>query len=66
LPGGIGIIRVLGDSQTRADFDSDGKSDFAFFRPSNGTWYIAGSRAGTIIQQFGANGDVPVPKGYLP
>ncbi len=44
-----------------ADYDGDGTSDLAIFRPSAGAWFIINSGSNTFTGlQFGANGDVPV------
>jgi hypothetical protein len=40
--------------------------DFAVFRPSIATWFVLKSTGGTLIQQFGATGDRPVPNAYVP
>lgn len=45
----------------RGDFDGDGFSDVAIFRPTTGTWFITRSGSGVVdIEQFGQNGDIPV------
>jgi len=43
------------------DYDGDGTSDFAVFRPPNGLWAIRG----LTRYYFGTNGDIPVPGDYL-
>lgn len=49
-------------SSPPANFDGDGRTDFAVFRPSDSGWYILRSSNGAFSgQQFGATGDVPVP-----
>jgi hypothetical protein len=43
------------------DFDGDGMSDSAIYRPSTGTWFRINSGSNTITQeQFGLPGDIPV------
>ena len=48
------------------DYDGNGKSDAAVFRPSNDTWYVQGLTSGTMIQTFGQIGDVPIPNVFVP
>ena len=57
---------VSSDIPVPGDYDGDGKADFAVFRSSGATWYIQRSTQGTLIQQFGMNGDIPIPSAFVP
>ena len=52
-------------SHPTMDFDGDGRTDIALFRPSSGTWFIGlSSTLSSVSAQFGNASDVPVPGDY--
>jgi len=53
-----------GDIAVPNDYDGDGKCDIAIWRANDGNWWIAQSSGGVRVQQWGSNGDIPIPAYY--
>jgi hypothetical protein len=54
-----------GDRPLPGDYNGDGRTEYALFRPSNGAWYILNTATGFYdTYSWGVNGDIPVPADY--
>jgi hypothetical protein len=67
---GAGFPGAWGTNQGKpvpADYDGDGKTDVAVYRPATGIWYVLLSStnfASFVSYQWGVNTDIPVPADY--
>ncbi len=62
-----GVAHLYPKRITIGDFDGDGKTDIAVWRPGSGIWYVYRSSDNTLVaQQWGLEslGDVPVAGDY--
>ena len=55
-----GLLSEVAAAAGSSDFDGDGRSDLAVWRPSSGTWFVRGVAA----VPWGNTGDIPVPGDY--
>jgi hypothetical protein len=66
LPSAGATFGQNGDKPVAGDYDKDGKTDIAIWRPSNGNYFVLRSSANFsnfYAFPFGANGDIPVQGG---
>jgi hypothetical protein len=58
-------VSIFDDESIANDYDRDGKTDVAVFRPSDKTWYILYSQTGNFAAlPYGLSDDIPVSGDY--
>ena len=53
------------DKPVPADYDGDGNTDVAVYRPSSGIWYSLNSSTGFSATQWGFSTDIPIPNAFI-
>ena len=60
----VAVLLTIAGSSMAADFDKDGKADFAVFRPATTSWISESSKGDLAGFQWGRATDVLVPGDY--
>jgi len=60
------VFGTNGDKPVAGDYDGDGRTDAAVFRPTDGVWYMMQTTAGFSAQRFGTSEDRPTPNAFVP
>lgn len=54
----------MGDVPVPGDYNGDGTTDYAVYRPTTGEWHLSVNSVVTVTTLGGAVGDMPVPADY--